>query len=225
MSDSFNPFQQYGFIAIEGSIGSGKTTLSKMMADRFPCTLVLEQFTDNPFLPFFYQQPERYAFPVELFFMTERHKQLQEHFAIPSLFTSNTVADYFFLKTLLFAKNNLNEEEFRLFQRLFGVLNGTFPKPSLLVYLHRPVEVLLAQIKERGREMEQNISGTYLGEIQDAYLDFFRTEKELPILVLELGAADFLRDSQAFQAILEVASQTYSPGVHYRRLNGHLFSE
>lgn len=225
MSEALNPFNKYGFIAIEGSIGSGKTTLSKMLAGEFPCTLVLEQFTDNPFLPFFYQQPERYAFPVELFFMTERHKQLQEHFAKPNLFTSNTVADYFFLKTLLFAKNNLNEAEFRLFQRLFGVLNSSFPKPNLLIYLHRPVEVLLSQIKERGREMEQNITGAYLEEIQDAYLDFFRTEKELPILVLELGAADFLRDNIAFKAILDIISKQYTPGLHFRRLDGHLFSE
>lgn len=225
MSDLSNPFQEYGFIAIEGSIGSGKTTLSKMLSDQFPCTLILEQFTDNPFLPFFYQQPERYAFPVELFFMTERHKQLQEHFAKPNLFTSHTVADYFFLKTLLFAKNNLNEAEFRLFQRLFGVLNSSFPKPDLLLYLHRPVDVLLSQIKARGREMEQNISGSYLEEIQDAYLDFFRTEKELPILVIELGAADFLRYPTAFQAILDIASQKYLPGVHYKRLDGHLFGE
>jgi deoxyadenosine/deoxycytidine kinase len=157
--------------------------------------------------------------------MTERHKQLQEHFAKPNLFTSATVADYFFLKTLLFAKNNLNEAEFRLFQRLFGVLNSSFPKPDLLLYLHRPVDVLLAQIKTRGREMEQNISGSYLEEIQDAYLDFFRTEKELPILVLELGATDFLRYPTAFEAILDIASQEYLPGVHYKRLDGHLFSE
>ena len=213
-----NPFKRYPFIAIEGNIGSGKTTFCRMLAGHFGCTLILEQFTDNPFLPFFYQHPDRYGFPVELFFMTERHKQLQEHFAKPTLFDPATVADYYFVKTLLFAKNNLNEEEFRLFQRLFGVLNGTFPKPDLLVYLHRPVESLLRQIKGRGREMEVNISPEYLEEIQNAYLDFFKTEKGIPIIVLELENADFQRDEQVFQTILGLLDAKYDEGIHYLNL-------
>ena len=117
----------YQFIAIEGNIGTGKTTLSNLLAEEYGCRLILEQFTDNPFLPLFYDNPERYAFPVELFFMTERHKQLQEELAQTNLFQESIIADYFFIKTLLFAKNNLKEEEYRLFQRLFQVLNSTFP--------------------------------------------------------------------------------------------------
>lgn len=182
------------------------------MAERFDCNIILEQFTDNPFLPFFYQQPERYAFPVELFFMTERHKQLQEHFALPNLFEQTSVADYFFVKTLLFAKNNLNDEEFRLFQRLFGVLNNTFPKPDLLVYLHRPVETLLRQIRQRGRNMEQNIAPEYLDEIQNAYLEFFKTEKSIPIVVLELGDIDFQRDESAMDTLVRLLDQPFEPG-------------
>jgi len=139
-----DPFP-YRFIAVEGNIGSGKTTLCHKLADRYGCDLVLEQFAVNPFLPFFYENPERYAFPVELFFMTERHKQLLEHFAQPDLFRTFTVADYFFVKTLLFAKTNLSEAEFRLFNRLFSVLNATFPKPDLLLYLSLPVEMLMPQ--------------------------------------------------------------------------------
>lgn len=189
-----------------------------MAAERFGATLILEQFTDNPFLPFFYQHPERYAFPVELFFMTERHKQLQEHFALPNLFEQSVVSDYFFVKTLLFAKNNLNEEEFRLFQRLFGVLNSTFPKPDLLLFLHRPVDQLIRQIKMRGREMEQNIAPEYLEEIQGAYMDFFKSEKELPVLILQLEDADFQRDEVIFHTILEKINQSYANGIHYIRL-------
>lgn len=211
-----NPFNQYPFIAVEGNIGSGKTTFARMMAEQFGCTLILEQFTDNPFLPFFYQQPERYAFPVELFFMTERHKQLQEHFARPNLFDPATIADYYFVKTLLFAKNNLNEEEFRLFQRLFGVLNNTFRKPDLLVYLHRPTPSLLRQIQKRGREMEAGISPEYLEEIQNAYLDFFKTEKGIPVVVIELGDTDFQHQADAFHGILEMLSNPYDNGVHFR---------
>ena len=115
----------YSFIAIEGNIGAGKTTFCELLAKEMNCRLILEQFTDNPFLPLFYEQPDRYAFPVELFFMTERHKQLQEALTNPDIFTPLSIADYFFIKTLLFAKNNLNTEEFRLFQRLFEVLNST----------------------------------------------------------------------------------------------------
>jgi deoxyguanosine kinase len=206
------------FVAIEGNIGTGKTTLCHQLEADMGCTLILEQFTDNPFLPFFYQQPERYAFPVELFFMAERHKQLQEHFAQPELFQRATVADYFFVKTLLFAKNNLNDEEFRLFQRLFGVLNGTFPKPDLLLYLHRPVDILLRQIEKRGRSMEQHISGDYLLSIQEAYFEYFKTETELPIVVLDLGEADFQGDPAVFARIKGLLSQSFAPGLQQIRL-------
>lgn len=208
----------YSFIAIEGNIGAGKTTLCHRLSAQYGCTLILEQFTDNPFLPFFYLQPERYAFPVELFFMTERHKQLQEHFAQPDLFRSFTVADYFFVKTLLFAKNNLAEEEFRLFQHLFRILNSTFPKPDLLLYLHRPVEVLLRQIHKRGRDIERNISADYLAEIQNAYLEYLKTEAETPVVILELDKANFERDEAVFQAIVRVMQENHAPGVQYRAI-------
>jgi deoxyguanosine kinase len=124
----------YRFIAIEGNIGAGKTTLCEMLSADLNCHLILEQFSDNPFLPLFYNDPERYAFSVELFFMTERHKQLQESLTQPNLFHTVSLADYFFIKTLIFAKNNLTETEYRLFKRLFKVLNATFPKPDLLVF-------------------------------------------------------------------------------------------
>ena len=212
------PVFPYNFIAIEGNIGAGKTTLCHRLTAQFDCRLVLEQFTDNPFLPFFYLQPERYAFPVELFFMTERHKQLQEHFAQPDLFRTFTVADYFFVKTLLFAKNNLGEEEFRLFQQLFKVLNATFPKPDLLIYLHRPVEILLRQIHKRGRDIERNISPAYLEDIQNAYLEYLKTETESPIVVLELGGANFERDEAVFQAIVGIMQESHPLGIHYRKL-------
>jgi deoxyadenosine/deoxycytidine kinase len=208
----------YRFIAIEGNIGAGKTTLCHQLSERLGCALVLEQFTDNPFLPPFYEQPERYAFPVELFFMTERHKQLLEHFSQPDLFRSLTVADYFFVKTLLFAKNNLSEEEFRLFQRLFSVLNATFPKPDLLLYLHRPVPALLRQIKKRGRSIEQNISPDYLTEIQDAYFDFLKNETDTPVVLLDLGDADFQSDTAVFEKIMALLGESHPVGFSQRHL-------
>ena len=205
----------YPFIAIEGNIGAGKTTLCHRLAARTGCSLILEQFTDNPFLPFFYEQPGRYAFPVELFFMTERHKQLQEHFSRPDLFRTCTIADYFFVKTLLFAKNNLDGDEFRLFQRLFSVLNGTFPKPDLLLYLHRPVPVLIEHIRRRGREIEQNIAPTYLEQIQQAYFDYLRTETDTPVVVLELGELDFQQDDEQLAAILQLLERPFPKGLTF----------
>jgi deoxyadenosine/deoxycytidine kinase len=186
-----------------------------MLSQHLGGSLILEQFTDNPFLPYFYEQPERYGFPVELFFMSERHKQLQEYFAQPDLFQTLTVADYFFVKTSLFAKNNLNEEEFRLFQRLFSVLNATFPKPDLLLYLHRPVEVLLWQIQKRGREIEKNISPLYLEELQNAYFDYLKTETETPVVVLQLDSLDFQNNMAHFNAIKALLYRPFERGITF----------
>ncbi|MCC7467520.1 MAG: deoxynucleoside kinase [Saprospiraceae bacterium] len=208
----------YTFIAVEGNIGAGKTTLCHLLSEQLGCSLVLEQFTDNPFLPPFYEQPERYAFPVELFFMTERHKQLLEHFSQPDLFRKFTVADYFFVKTLLFAKNNLSEEEFRLFQRLFSVLNATFPKPDLLLYLHRPVDVLLKHIQKRGRNIELNISPSYLSDIQDAYFDFLKTESETPVVIMDLGDRDFQKDQGILDAMIQTLAVAHPAGMSMIKL-------
>jgi deoxyguanosine kinase len=215
----------YNFIAIEGNIGAGKTTVCTMLSENFPCRLILEQFTDNPFLPLFYDQPERYGFPVELFFMTERHKQLQEAFAAADMFTPLPMAsgqvrisDYFFIKTLLFAKNNLNEEEFRLFQRLFEVLNSTFPKPDLLVYLHRSVDDLMLNIKKRGRQFETDISAEYLTEIQNVYFEYFRTEMSLPIVIVDVENIDFIKDKKHYESLIDILKQPYPKGVHRVKL-------
>lgn len=206
------------FIAIEGNIGAGKTTLSHKLAEDYGMRLILEQFTDNPFLPFFYENPERYAFPVELFFMTERHKQLQEELSRRDLFQQSIVADYFFLKTLLFARNNLNEQEYRLFQRLFHILNASFPKPDLLLYLHRPVTELINNIHKRGRTFENEISPEYLEKIQQAYFEFFRTHEGLPILILEIDNIDFEADAHHYLRITELLQEPFEPGVHRRKI-------
>lgn len=206
------------YIAIEGNIGAGKTTLCRQLAEQFDSKLILEQFTDNPFLPFFYDSPERYAFPVELFFMTERHKQLQELLSQQDLFQQSIIADYFFVKTLLFARNNLNDQEYRLFQRLFNILNASFPKPQLLVYLHRPVPDLLANIKKRGRGYEQDISADYLLNIQHAYFDYFKASTDLPILILDVENANWLEQESHYERLLTEIRKEYQPGIHRKRL-------
>jgi len=201
-------------MAIEGNIGAGKTTLCHKLRDDFDCHLILEQFTDNPFLPFFYDNPERYAFPVELFFMAERHKQLQGDLSQPQLFQKTTISDYYFMKTLLFARSNLNSQEYQLFQRLFNVLNATFPNPDLLVYLHRPISYLIDNIKKRGRNMEQDISKDYLEKIQQAYFDYFHTQEHLPILIINLEDADFVQHPNYYEDILKLLRKKYGRGIN-----------
>ncbi len=209
---------QNTFIAIEGNIGAGKTSLCSKLAEEFNFQLVLEQFSDNPFLPLFYEKPDQHAFAVELFFMAERYQQLQQYIKSPDLFKKGTIADYFFIKTLLFARNNLSGEEFRLFQRFFQILNAQFPKPDLLVYLHRPVSQLIKNIRKRGRSYEQEISPEYLQSIQDAYLDYFKMETGAPILVVELGDVDFINNPGMYQKIKQLLVKKYEPGVITRSL-------
>ena len=205
----------YPYIVIEGNIGVGKTTFCRKLQEKYDARLILEQFSDNPFLPYFYENPERHAFSVELFFMTERHRQLQEELIQGNLFNQQIISDYIFIKTLLFAKNNLNEEEYRLFNRLFHVLNAHFKKPDLVVYLHRPISSLMTQIKKRGRSYEMEMSTMYLENIQKAYFDFFKMDPEYPILVVGIGDLDFEKDVQAFDLLNSLLLQKYETKVHF----------
>ena len=203
------------FTVIEGNIGAGKTTLAERLAAQFGRRLILEQFTDNPFLPLFYKDPARYAFPVELFFMAERHKQLEAELAHRELFTqAGTVADYLFIKTLLFARNSLAEQEFRLFNRLFSVMDAGFPDPDLVVYLHRPVAALQRNIRRRGREFETDIKEDYLASVQSAYFRYFRSVPHLPVVVIDVGDTDFMQP-EVYDHIVELLTQRhYAPGLH-----------
>ncbi len=212
MSDTSFPYQ---YIVIEGNIGAGKTTLCQMLERDFQARLVLEQFTDNPFLPSFYEDRERFAFQVELFFMAERHKQLQEMLGQTDIFHPFTVGDYFFLKTLLFAKNNLKEDEYRLFSRIFHVLSATFAKPDILLYLHRPVDKLMQQIQKRGRDYEKDISADYLLEIQNAYLDYFKNQTQIPVVILNIEDIDYTNDPAHYTKICSVLKQKFDIGTHY----------
>ncbi|MFK8163872.1 MAG: deoxynucleoside kinase [Lewinella sp.] len=201
------------FIAIEGNIGAGKTTLATRLAKDQNRRLILEEFSDNPFLPPFYREPERYAFPVELFFMAERHKQLQSELAQTDLFSNGVIADYIFIKTLLFARNTLPEDEFRLFSRLFKVMDAGFPNPGLIVYLHRPVEALQANIAKRGREYEKEMKDEYLTSVQAAYFNYFGSQKEQAVLVLELGDKNFAEDDGIYHRMVALMEETYPVGM------------
>jgi deoxyadenosine/deoxycytidine kinase len=208
-----NPFP-YNYICIEGNIGTGKTTLCEMLSREFSCELILEEFADNPFLKYFYQDRDRYAFTVELFFMTERHKQLQHSLHNRSLFTEFMVADYCFWKTVIFASKTLSDEEYRLFLNLFQILNSQFPNPDLLVYLHRSPQKLLEQIRQRGRHYEQGITIEYLQIIQDSYFEFFRSQLSYPILVVDVENLDYVNIQDHYRELVRLMSRPYLPGVH-----------
>lgn len=204
----------YNYISIEGNIGAGKTTLASMLAEQFNCRLILEEFTENPFLPYFYNDPERYAFPLELFFMTERYKQLQSMLPQQDLFRDLTISDYFFTKTLLFARNNLQDEEFRMFQKMFHTLNAAFPKPEIIIYLHRSVNNLMENIQKRGRDFESTITPEYLKKIQNVYFEYFRMESSIPIIVLDVNNADFVSNTKLYNEVANCLTRQFQPGVH-----------
>ena len=202
----------YSHIAIEGNIGSGKTTLATMLANDIDARLVLEQFADNPFLPKFYSDPEKHAFPLELFFMAERYHQLK-NLKEQDLFKPQIISDYFFVKSKLFAQNNLKKDEMQLFNRLFDIMLSSLSKPDLLVYLYSDVERLQQNIKNRGRDFEQNISDEYLQNIQDKYLDFLRKQSDFPVLLLDVTNVDFVADKNIYDKIGELIFVEYSVGV------------
>ena len=202
----------YSHIAIEGNIGSGKNTLATMLANDMDARLVLEQFADNPFLPKFYSDPEKHAFPLELFFMAERYHQLK-NLKEQDLFKPQIVSDYFFVKSKLFAQNNLKKDEMQLFNRLFDIMLSSLSKPDLLVYLYSDVERLQQNIKNRGRDFEQNISDEYLQNIQDKYLDFLRKQSDFPVLLLDVTNVDFVTDKNIYDKIGELIFVEYSVGV------------
>jgi len=185
-----------------------------LLKDEYDCRLILEEFADNPFLPLFYKEPDRFAFTVELFFMTERHKQMQRSLLNQDLFREFTIADYAFVKTLLFARKNLPEDEFRLFQKMFSVLNQSFPKPDILVYFHRNVDILLSHIGKRGRAYEKDITAEYLTQIQNSYFEYFRNILSYPILIIDLNTIDFVDNKNHYEHVKYLISKPYQPGVH-----------
>jgi len=204
---------QYNFICIEGNIGVGKTSLAKKISEDCNARLILEEFANNPFLPNFYKEPEKYAFPLELFFMAERYKQLKE-VMVQEIFSSFTVSDYFFIKSRLFAQNNLSKDELTLFYRLFDIMLSSLPKPDLLVYLHTDIKSLQKNIKKRDRSYEQDITDDYLKKIQEKYLDFFKKQMDFPVLIIDVTNVDFIQNDEKYQKIIAAIKQPYSFGVH-----------
>jgi deoxyadenosine/deoxycytidine kinase len=204
----------YHFITIEGNIGAGKTTLAHILSKHYNARLILEEFADNPFLPKFYENPDQYAFPLELFFLAERFKQLKELLQQKDMFQQLTISDYLFNKCLLFAKVTLPEDEFRLYQRLFEIINQQLIQPDLLIYLHAPVKKLQANIKKRNRSYEQKIPDEYLFNIQETYTHYIK-QHNIKTLFVDASNADFLGNEKHLNVIIEALNHDYGEGQHY----------
>ncbi len=210
MSNAF----KYRFISIEGNIGAGKSSLAKKLAEDFNAKLILEEFEDNSFLPKFYEDQERYAFPLELSFLAERYYQLRESVFDRDLFFDLIISDYFVAKSLIFAQKTLKTDEYRLYSKLFEIIHQTMPKPDLFVYLHVDVENLIANIKRRGREYEQSISKDYLSSIQESYFSYLKQNNLERILVLDTNSIDFVSNELDYLKIKELIFQDYPKGTH-----------
>ena len=204
----------YSFITIEGNIGAGKTTLSRLLSTHYNARLILEQFDDNPFLPKFYENREQYAFPLELFFMAERYKQLKDLLQTKDLFHQVTISDYLFTKSLLFAKVNLPEQEFLLYQKLFEIINPHLLQPDLLIYLHAPINKLKENIKKRNRSYEQSIDPEYLMSLQETYTQYIK-QHNVKTLFIDASAADFLNNEAHLQTVIDALDHDFDEGQHY----------
>jgi deoxyguanosine kinase len=208
---------KYNYITIEGNIGAGKTTLSHLLSKHYNARLILEEFADNPFLPKFYENPQQYAFPLELFFMAERYKQLKDLLQTKDLFQNATISDYLFTKCLLFAKVNLPGEEFRLYQKLFDIINPQIIQPDILIYLHTPVNKLQENIKKRNRSYEQGIPNDYLFNLQETYTQYIK-QHNIKTLFVDASNADFLDNEVHLKTIINALDKEYDEGQHYLTL-------
>lgn len=225
VSDLKNPIEQYGMerfnnIVIEGNIGAGKTTLARKISEDFNAKLVLEGFADNPFLPKFYQDQSRYAFPLEMSFLADRYQQLSDDLTQLDLFRKFTVADYYIFKSLIFARVTLAEDEYRLYQKIFEIMYKEIPKPDLYVYLYQNTEQLLQNIKKRGRSYEQEIPSEYLDKINHGYLEYLKQQKDLNVLIIDVSDKDFVEKQEDYISILKLIADCKKddfiiPVVHY----------
>ncbi|MFK8059187.1 MAG: 2-amino-4-hydroxy-6-hydroxymethyldihydropteridine diphosphokinase [Polaribacter sp.] len=195
--------EKYNYIAIEGNIGAGKTSLAKMLSEEFNAKSVLERFADNPFLPKFYEDKERYAFPLEMSFLADRYQQLTDDLAQFDLFKNFIVSDYYIFKSLIFAQVTLQKEEYLLYRKMFDLMYKEITKPDLYIYLYQNTERLLENIKKRGRLYEQSIQASYLEDIQNGYKSFINTEKNLNLLIIDVSKIDFVNNIKDYNDIVD----------------------
>ena len=206
---------KYNYVVIEGNIGAGKTTLADRIANQFNARLILEHFDDNPFLPKFYSDPDKYSFPLELSFLASRYKQLKEELIPQDLFKAFTIADYYFMKSLVFATSTLKGDEYNLYRQIFFIIYGSLPKPDIYVYLHLSPDRLLKNIEKRGRNYEKSITKEYLQKIQDSYFAFFRQNTENKYLVIDVNNIDFVENEAHYSKIINtIFFDSYHVGLN-----------
>lgn len=205
---------KYNYIAIEGTIGAGKTSLATKIAEQFNAKLILEQFEENLFLPKFYKNPSKYAFPLEMSFLASRFHQLKDQLSSHDLFRSFTISDYFINKSLIFARKTLQYDEFTLYSKFFNIINSSLPKPDLLVYLYLHVDRLKSNILKRGRSYEKNIKKSYLEKIQLGYFDYIKQQQNMRILIIDINKIDFVEKEEDYNKILSIIKQEYDPVIH-----------
>lgn len=205
---------KYNFVAIEGNIGAGKTTLAQRLSEDYNARLILERFEDNSFLPKFYEHPDNYAFPLEMSFLADRYQQLKEKLVFPELFSNMTISDYFIDKSLIFAKNNLKPDEFNLYNRLYQIISALLPRPDLIVYLYLDIPHLMENIIRRGREYERGIKHDYLKKIQAGYLNHLQSLTGSKILVIDTNNIDFAENETQYRELKEIISKEYDIGIH-----------
>ncbi|WP_456421711.1 2-amino-4-hydroxy-6-hydroxymethyldihydropteridine diphosphokinase [Lutibacter sp.] len=196
--------EKYNYIAIEGNIGAGKTTLTNMIAEDFNAKIILERFADNPFLPKFYEDKERYAFPLEMSFLADRYRQLSDDLAQFDLFKNFIVSDYYIFKSLIFAQVTLPKDEYFLYRKMFDIMYKEISKPDLYIYLYQETPRLIENIKKRGRDYEQNIAPEYLDKIHNGYSTFIKTEENLNTLIIDVSKKDFVRNKEDYKEIIEL---------------------
>ena len=204
--DQFN-ISKFKYIAIEGNIGAGKTSLAKKISIDFNSKLILERFADNPFLPKFYEEPDRYAFTLEMSFLAERYQQITDDLSQLNIFSDSIVSDYDIFKSLIFSKITLSEDEFALYRKLFFSMYKDILKPDLYIYLNQNIDRLKENIKKRGRDYEQNIDSKYLKNINSGYLDFHKTQTDLNIKIIDINNMDFVNNRIDYLSLLKSICQ------------------
>lgn len=210
---------RYNYICIEGNIGAGKTTLATEFARLTGGRLILEEFEENPYLPLFYSNPEKYALHTEMTFLIDRYKQLSSKLIGLSLFEPFTISDYFIIKSKLFSRNNLSDDDFKVYSLIYRLLEANLPKPDLLLFLHQETKTLLLNIKKRGRPYEQNISAAYLEQLQEAYFRYLKNEKRFPVIIIEAKRFDFLQNNVDLKALTSLLSRDFKPGINFLKTN------
>ncbi|MFI5220949.1 MAG: deoxynucleoside kinase [Bacteroidia bacterium] len=204
----------YQFIAIEGNIGAGKTSLAQKLSADFNAKILLEEFEDNSFLPKFYEDNRRYAFPLEMSFLASRFNQLKKKLFEWDMFQQFVISDYIFAKCLLFSRVTLDDDEYNLYMRLFEIINAQMRQPDLLVYLHCPIEKLKWNIENRGREYEKNISEDYLKNLNEAYMNYLHSNQHLRILLIDCTQIDFVSNEEHYLSVKLLICKDYEPGIH-----------